>query len=63
MGIRGYDQWKTASPYDNQPDYVEMARKYIKQHPGGDSVQGPEIEEAITIIEGLLSILNDEGVI
>ena len=27
-----YDQWKTASPYDNEPDCVEIAEKWLQKN-------------------------------
>jgi len=29
-GFRGYDQWKTASPYDNEPDILEEIARAIE---------------------------------
>jgi hypothetical protein len=26
-GLKGYDQWKTASPYDDEPDCVEVSEE------------------------------------
>lgn len=38
-GFDGYDQWKTASPYDDEPDIIEECQRvageceqYIKAH-------------------------------
>ena len=29
-----YDQWKTASPYDDEPDVVEEAERFLKETQG-----------------------------
>jgi len=59
----GYDQWKTASPYDDEPDLIEEAERFLKDM---DKVQlgfthsqrayDPDIDRACTIIE----LLKDE---
>lgn len=59
MGIPGYDNWKTASPYDNDPDWVDEADKYL------DMVKDrqPESESEAhlwAMIEGLREIIKDE---
>lgn len=48
-----YDTWKTASPYDNDPDWVEEGEKYIKRHPP----QNEQEAEVIAIIEGLMDFI------
>ena len=30
-GLDGYDQWKTASPYDDEPDIIEELEKTLKE--------------------------------
>ena len=53
--MRGYDQWKTASPYDDEGDPVQEAEKYLKN--------GDDSSLEYWIIEGLLSVLKDEGIL
>jgi len=53
-GFQGYDQWKTASPYDDEPDFIEEAEKYLKNTSEGkdeatDNIRG--------IMQGLLEYL------
>ena len=56
--IRGYDQWKTASPYEDYPDWIEEAESWLKRND-----QPMSLEEAVPveIIRGLLEVLEDEG--
>ena len=52
--FQGYDQWKTASPYDDEPDVVEEAQRFLDDHKeSSDS----EIKRACTIIFSLLGEL------
>lgn len=30
-GFDGYDQWKTASPYDDEPDPIEEGERFLKE--------------------------------
>ena len=54
--IYSYDQTMTRSPYDNEPDWIEEAEKYLQSNPKQDN---PEWH----IINGLLDILDEEGVV
>ncbi len=59
MKIRGLDQYLTASPYDDEPDFIEEAEKILK-HIGDEPQDGFEADVA-WVIEGLLQIIEDEG--
>ncbi len=50
-GFSGYDQWKTASPYDDEPDFIEEAERFLKRNKNN---KDGEIECACWIIELLL---------
>lgn len=58
--IRGYDQWKTDSPYEDFPDWIDEAQSWIKRanKPNNEDEAVP-----IEIIKGLLEVLEDEGII
>lgn len=51
--FRGYDQWKTASPYDDEPDFIEEAERWLKENAEKRKTD-PEIERVSWIIELLL---------
>ena len=53
-GFQGYDQWKTASPYDDEPDPVEEAERFLKDHEKVSEHKSPELARAKLIIELLL---------
>ena len=55
-----YDQWKTASPYDDDPDVIEEAEKFLKEHEGN---QDMDIRWAMTIIQYLLDDLEEADLI
>ena len=65
----GYDQWKTASPYDDEPDAIEEAERFLARmkqlDPKNYEIEDlgfiQELQCATTIIELLLSVLDDEG--
>ena len=61
-----YDQWKTASPYDDEPDFIEEAEKWIDRNNNLDDVspdqvtgEHREMTEAYWIMKGLLQYLED----
>ena len=57
-----YDQWKTASPYDDEPDPIEEAESWLSQN-DDDPTKSPEdceIQWARTVIEMLLGYIKDE---
>ena len=58
--IRGYDQWKTASPYDDDPDWIDEAESWLKR---ADKPNNEDEAVPIEIIKGLLEVLEDEGII
>ncbi len=56
-----YDQWKTASPYDAEPDPIEEAEKWLNRHaPGEPWIPGSGMSDARTIIEKLLAYIEEE---
>jgi hypothetical protein len=54
--VNGYDQWKTASPYDDEPDWVELAEKWLKRQREG---QSEARDELIHIVRGLMDYINE----
>jgi len=57
-----YDQWKTASPYDDDPDYIQEAERFLKRNQekaDKGELRGDE-EAAFWIIEGLLEIIDEQ---
>ena len=53
-----YDQWKTASPFDDEPDPIEEGEQFIKRNQEKRKVD-PEIDCACMCIEGLLQYIDD----
>jgi hypothetical protein len=53
--FQGYDQWKTASPYDDDPDPVDEACRFL-EHLKGKDITGNE-RWARAIIEQLLELI------
>ena len=58
--MKGYDAWKTASPYDDEPDPFDEAYSFLKQN---EKTRDPEIERARFVIESLLDCLEENGVV
>jgi hypothetical protein len=62
--MNGYDQWKTASPHDDEPDPVEEAEMWLKRNPEKrDAELYPavsEVSDARTVIEMLLAHIKEE---
>lgn len=56
-GFHGYDQWKTTSPYDDEPDWVEIGEKYLKRQ---TPPKNEKEAEHIDIIRGLLDYIDSE---
>ncbi len=54
MGIQSYDQWKTASPYDDEPDFIDEAERWLKENAEKRKTD-PEIERIAWIMELLLA--------
>ena len=53
-----YDQWKTASPFDDEPDPIEEGEQFIKRNQEKRKVD-PEIDCACMCVEGLLQYIDD----
>lgn len=53
--MSSYDQWKTASPYDDEPDWLDEAEKFLKRPVNDDS-------EAFVhaMIEALLEMVDEK---
>ncbi len=60
MKIKGLDEYLTASPYDEDPDFIEEAEKIIALI--GDTPQDSMEADVVWVLEGLLQILEDEGI-
>ena len=60
-----YDQWKTASPYDDEPDVIVEAEKFLKEfdQPIAEGTAHRDILWAHTIIQYLLDTLEEEGIV
>jgi hypothetical protein len=57
-----YDQWKTASPYDDEPDPIQEAEMWLERNPE-DPTADPDHDEkayARLVIEMLLTFIKDE---
>ena len=59
MGIPGYDQWKTASPDDYYPDWVQEADKYLAEIENKQPAD-PGEARVWAIIEGLREVIKEE---
>ena len=57
--MSSYDQWVTASPYDDDPDYVEEAESWLSQHTETYH-EDSELAWAKEVIENLLGFIKDE---
>jgi len=60
-----YDQWKTASPYDDEPDNfvygLEKAEAWLERNPFIARAEfGCSVQDARTVIEMLLSYIKEE---
>ena len=58
-----YDQWKTASPYDSEPDPIEEAERWLSLHPAGGTEAIEDYANATyarTVIEMLLAYIKEE---
>lgn len=59
--MSNYDQWRTASPYDDEPDIIQEAGKFLAAY-AGEEIEPERIGPwAVFIITGLMDILEDEG--
>jgi hypothetical protein len=61
MNIKGLDEYLTRSPYDEDPDYVEEAEKLIAMI--GDLPQDSFEADVVWVLEGLLQIMENEGIL
>lgn len=54
-----YDQWRTASPYDDEPDVLEEADKFLRRYkPTQDELEDP-FQEAYQLINDLLEYIEE----
>jgi len=51
-----YDQWKTASPYDDEPDPIEEGERFVKDNEVRRKTD-VEIDRACLVIEELLQTI------
>ena len=54
-----YDQWKTASPYDDEIDFAEEAEKWLKRHKADQDSKDEHIHDTYWLIEGLVNLLDE----
>ena len=54
-GLNGYDQWKTASPYDDEPDVIDEAERLLKHLPQTDEHE----LKIYWVIENLLKYIDE----
>lgn len=54
--MRGYDQWKTASPYDDEPDPYEEALTYLESREASNTW-------GRSVVFALIDQLHDEGIL
>ena len=70
-----YDQWKTASPYDDDFDCLEVCESFLEKHKRvsgpkggliallrkatGDKVERSLLDESLDLIEGLLDYIDE----
>jgi len=59
--LPGYDQWKTASPFDDEIDFVAEAQKWLADHSEeGEPHQDQEVIDHYYLIRGLVDIIEEE---
>ena len=58
--MSSYDQWKTASPYDYEPDFIQEAELFLKLYENNTAIIRTDI--VVPIIQGLLGIMDEEGI-
>jgi hypothetical protein len=54
-----YDQWKTASPFDDEPDFVEEAEKWMKRNSDFEHSPDEEKRDLWWMIKGLCHIIEE----
>lgn len=59
--FQGYDAWKTASPYDDEIDYIDEAEKWLKnrKYLEQEDPTTSGFAAAYWIIKGLLEYLDE----
>jgi len=55
MPIRGYDQWKTASPYEDEPNPFKEAERWLREVDNNTLSDHEKIEWAKAIIDAILA--------
>ena len=55
----GYDQWKTASPFDDEPDFVEIAEKWLLTNNEASMSPDPDVSDHYWMIQGLVDYIAD----
>ncbi|GAF68015.1 unnamed protein product [marine sediment metagenome] len=59
-GFDGYDQWKTASPFDDEPDFVDEGEDWLKRNEQcANALERNPMTDAYWIIKGLLSYIEE----
>ena len=58
--FRNYDAWKTASPYDDDPDLIADAEAWLKRNEAESSEDTNDpVQQAYWIIKSLLDELSE----
>ena len=58
--MSSYDQWITASPYDDEPDIIEEAEKWLKRNESLADNEDVNIRDAYWVIHGLRELIKEE---
>ena len=56
MSIQGLDSYLTSSPYDDEPDWVELAEEWMRLYPEPETKKAPD---EFYIIQGLLNYIDE----
>jgi hypothetical protein len=63
--LPGYDQWKTASPYDDEVDWVEQAELWMNEHkwlesidPESSGLQG-QLARVYQLVSGMADFISE----
>lgn len=54
-----YDQWRTASPYDDEPDVLEEADKFLRRYKPTQDELKDRFQEAYQLINDLLEYIEE----
>ena len=54
-----YDQWKTASPYDDEPDCIEEAEKWLKKFKLSADSNDPGVRHHYWMIQSLVEYIEE----